>query len=108
MYLRGIWDSDQDDESVLDGMLDGKTCSSSFLDYSTVSTSLKILFSPPPPVAVFETNEQNNPIDVEQIPVLQTNKPPFKITIKPRSKAHADLIMKACAYAADPNTQVHI
>ena len=42
------WDSDPDDVCVLDGMLDGRTCSSSSLDYSTVSISLKIPYTSSP------------------------------------------------------------
>jgi len=41
-----------------------------------------------------------------KIPPLQSNKAPFKIIIKPRSKAHADLITKTCAFAASPDAQV--
>ena len=41
------------------------------------------------------------PIDVVSIPIHETHKPPFKVTIKPRSKAHEDLIMRSCKYAAD-------
>ena len=37
---------------------------------------------------------------------MASDKAPFKITIKPRSPAHAKLIMRDCAYAADPNVQV--
>jgi cytochrome P450 len=50
--------------------------------------------------------DPNNPIDVENVPVLQTHNPPFKVTIKPRSKAHGDLIVRACKYAASPDAEV--
>jgi len=43
---------------------------------------------------------------VEKIPILQTHKPPFKITIRPRSEKHAELIRRTCAYAASPDAEV--
>jgi len=101
--FKANWVSDPDDVCVLDGMLDGRTCSSSSLDYSTVSISLKIPYTS---FAIMQADEQNEPIDVVKIPVLGTDKPPYKITIKPRSKAHADLIERSCAYAARPDTKV--
>jgi hypothetical protein len=35
------------------------------------------------------------------IPMQTGNKPPFKVTIKPRSQAHADLIRRECREVAE-------
>lgn len=40
--------------------------------------------------------------------MFNTNQAPFNITIKPRSQAHADLIMKTCAYASKADVQVQL
>ena len=44
---------------------------------------------------------QDEPIDTLRIPMQVGNAPPFKVTIKPRSEAHAALIERECKFAAD-------
>jgi len=51
--------------------------------------------------------DPENPIDVESIPIHDTNKPPFKLTIKVRSKAHEELILRDCKFAANLDVEVH-
>lgn len=44
---------------------------------------------------------QNEPIDTLRIPMQVGNTAPFKVTIKPRSEAHAALIRRECKGVAD-------
>ena len=44
---------------------------------------------------------QNEPIDTLRIPMQVGNAAPFKVTIKPRSEAHAELIRRECKSVAE-------
>ena len=49
---------------------------------------------------------QNEPIDTLRIPMQVGDTAPFKVTIKPRSEAHAALIKRDCKGVADELSKI--